>query len=306
MIFRGNLFKNHLKLCNFAHYNQCDFVSHVGEAIQNFLMHKLKNIVIVTLHFLCLFTIFFSAILWNNENVMFKNINRACWSTTNHKGDTAFISSSTRHIFDMMNARRAQFHDKYKMSFEQKLFRSVNVDLMYGGGACGGYSKVLARHLQLNGFKVRIAQLKVPVVGYGGHNVVEYFSKTLNKWILIDPLFNMFISLPNSSPAGVKEIMKNWSYCSKQMPDDYSTKYKFLGVRYTNWEKMGFIGKSTYKIISFIFGKNYADSIALRPYFLSMYKVVALSLLYLYGTFLLFKFVIPRLGLRNKIFSLIK
>jgi hypothetical protein len=177
---------------------------------------------------------------------------------------------------------------------------------MYGGGACGGYSKVLARHLQLNGFKVRIAQLKVPVVGYGGHNVVEYFSKTLNKWILIDPLFNMFISLPNNSPAGVKEIVKNWSYCSKQMPNDYSRKYKFLGVRYTNWEKMGFIGKFAYNTISYFLGKDYTESIALRPYFLSMYKFVTLFLIYLYGAFLLFKFVIPRFDIRNKIFSLIK
>jgi hypothetical protein len=269
-------------------------------------MHKLKNIVIVTLHFLCLFTIFFSAIQWNNENLMFKNIRQSCWFTTTNQGDTSFVRSSTKHIFDMMNSRRSQFNDHYDLSLEQKIFRSVDVDLMYGGGACGGYSKVLARHLQLNGYKVRIAQLKVPVVGYGGHNVVEYFSKILNKWILIDPLFNMFIKLPNGHPASIKEIMENWSFCSKQMPYDYSVKFKFLGVRYTNWEKLGFVSASAYNSIAYAFGKDYAESIALRPYFLSMYKFVTLYLIFFYGAFLLFKFVIPRFDIRNKIFSLIK
>jgi hypothetical protein len=223
-----------------------------------------------------LFVILYAAIQWNNENLMFKNINRACWLTTSNKGDTSFVRSSTKHIFDMMNSRRSQFNDRYDLSFEQKIFRSVDVDLMYGGGACGGYSKVLARHLQLAGFEVRVAQLKVPVVGYGGHNVVEYFSKTLNKWILIDPLFNMFIKLPNGSPASIKEIMENWSFCSKQMPGDYSMKFKFLGVRYTNWEKLGFLSKSVYKGISLFYGKEYADSVTLRPYFLSMYKFLCL------------------------------
>lgn len=237
---------------------------------------------------------------------MFENINRASWRTTYYKGDTSFVRSSTTHIYDMMNSRRSQFRDKFKMSLEQKIFRSVNVDLMYGGGACGGYSKVLARHLQLAGFKVRIAQLKVPVVGYGGHNVVEYYSKILKKWVLIDPLFNMFIKSSNGSPANVKEIMGNWRYFSKQMHEDYSTKYKFLGVRYTNWEKMGFIGKSAYKIISFIFGKEYADSIALRPYFLSMYKFVNLSTFYIYGGFILITYFIPMIRHSNFDFSFFK
>jgi hypothetical protein len=158
----------------------------------------------------------------------------------------------------------------------------------------------------LAGIDVRVAQLKVPVVGYGGHNVVEYFSKTLNKWILIDPLFNMFIKLPNGHPASIKEIMENWSFCSKQMPGDYSVKFKFLGVRYTNWEKLGLLSESAYNSIAFIFGKDYAESIALRPYFLSMYKFVTLFLIYFYGAFLLFKFVIPKLGLRNKLISFLK
>ncbi len=248
----------------------------------------------------------FSAIQWNNENLMFNNINRACWLTTENEGDTSFVRSSTKHIFDMMNSRRAQFNDHYDLSIEQKIFRSVDVDLMYGGGACGGYSKVLARHLQLAGFEVRVAQLKIPVVGYGGHNVVEYFSKTLNKWVLIDPLFNMFIKLPNGNPASIAEIMENWSFCSKQMPSDYSLKFKFLGVRYTNWEKLGFVSESIYNSIAYVFGKDYADSIALRPYFLSMYKFVTLFLIYIYGTFLVFKYVIPRLDWKNKLIYFFK
>ncbi len=246
-----------------------------------------------------IFIILYSTIQWNNENILFKNIRYSSWYTTKNKGDTAFVRSSTKHIYDMMNSRREQFKDQYFMSLEQRFFRSVDVDLKYGGGACGGYSKVLARHLQLAGFKVRVAQLKVPVVGYGGHNVVEYFSKTLNKWILIDPLFNMFIFSKDGKPGNVQEIINNWNYYSKQMTKDYSLKFKFLGVRYTNWDKLGILSNSTYKTICFMKGKEYADSVALKTYFLSMYKLVSLFSLCLYGLFILLKYVFPQLRINR-------
>jgi hypothetical protein len=128
----------------------------------------------------------------------------------------------------MMSARRLLFKDQQQLSLKQKIFKSVDADIMYGGGACGGYSKVLARHLQLAGYDVRIGQLKVPKVGYGGHIVVEYFSKDFQKWILVDPLFELFIKLPNGVPASIEEIKNNWVYCSKQMSPEYRKHYKYF------------------------------------------------------------------------------
>jgi hypothetical protein len=157
---------------------------------------------------------------------------------------------------------------------------------MYGSGACGGYSKVLARTLQLQGFKVRIGQLKTLKFGYGGHIIIEFYSKTLHKWVFIDPLFKLVVLQKNGDWASVKDVSKNYNLYSDQFPEEFNQKFKFNDVRYTNWTKWGGLSKPYYYLAKLFKGEQYANTICLRMYSLSSFPLLFWSVTFGYLTIL--------------------
>jgi hypothetical protein len=173
-----------------------------------------------------------------------------------------------------MQSRHDLFQDFEEHSFKQVVFQSADIDLMYGSGACGGYSKVLARTLQLQGFDVRIGQLKTVKYGFGGHIIIELYSKTLKKWVFIDPLFKLIVRQKNGHWASVKEVAKNYHLYASQMPEKFNQDFKFDDVRYTNWTKFGGITKPYYALAKLFKGERYADTICLRMYGLSTFPVL--------------------------------
>jgi hypothetical protein len=215
---------------------------------------------------------------WQHENNLYRNIGHTTRIHAENLSDTSVVKEAMTSINDLMQSRHQLFRGQEIHSWKQNVFQSVDIDLMYGSGACGGYSKVLARTLQLQGLDVRIGQLKTLGYGYGGHIIIEYYSKTLHKWVFVDPLFKLIVRQKNGDWASVKQVAKNYDQYKNQMPDEFNERYKFDNVRYTNWDKWGGIVKPFYFLSKFFNGQKYADTICLRMYRLSTFPLLFWSL----------------------------
>ena len=125
-------------------------------------------------HLLLAVFLVFILIEWQHENNLYRNIGRMAQIHASSKADTAVVQEAMTSITDIMQSRSALFQAQEQLSWKQDLFQSADIHLMYGSGACGGYSMVLARTLQVMGYNVRIGQLKVIKGGWGGHIIIEY------------------------------------------------------------------------------------------------------------------------------------
>ncbi|RXK57439.1 hypothetical protein ESA94_21135 [Lacibacter luteus] len=208
-----------------------------------------------------------------HEDALYYNIIRATKANNaSATNDTAYIRRLMNTIHTMMYNRNAVFNNTEQLSLKNKLFHSVDEDLMYGHGACGGFSKVLSRSLQLSGYKVRIGQMKVNGT-FGGHIIVEVFLKDVQRWAVIDPLFLLTFPGADGAWAGFDEIRSSWQQYQPLVPADYNKAYNYADVRYANWEKIPVAGKMIYKSLGLLFGEVRAHGISVRPYMLNMYSV---------------------------------
>lgn len=229
-------------------------------------------------HFFFFILLVYILIEWQHENNLYRNIGHTTRIHAENLNDTSVVKEAMISINDIMQSRHQLFRGQEIHSWKQTVFQSVDIDLMYGSGACGGYSKVLARTLQLQGLDVRIGQLKTLGYGYGGHIIIEYYSKTLHKWVFVDPLFKLIIRQKNGDWASVKQVAKQFDLYKSQMPSEFKNRYRFDDVRYTNWDKWGGIVKPYYFLSKFFNGKKYADTICLRMYRLSTFPLLFWSL----------------------------
>lgn len=239
-------------------------------------------------HFLLVVLLIYILIEWNHENNLYRNIARMAELHANSKSDTAVVQEAMTSINSIMQSRSALFQAQENLSLKQSILQSADIHLMYGSGACGGYSMVLARTLQVLGYEVRIGQLKVINGGWGAHIIIEYYSKLLHNWVMIDPLFTWIPRTKSGKMASVKYVAKHWQEFENQMPDDFKRQYRYTSVRYTNWDKFGGILKPYYKLAKLFKGKAYADSICLRMYRLSTFPLLFWSIVT--GYFALFTY----------------
>ena len=115
---------------------------------------------------------------------------------------------------------------------------------------------------------------------FAAHNVVE--AKTTNGWAVLDPLFDVYFIKPNSGLASFADVQGNWDYYKKQLPSNYDFNYRYEDVRYSNWGKIPLILPAAKKVLDFVLGKEKADAISLRVYFLKMYDFYFMLTLILY------------------------
>jgi len=206
-------------------------------------------------------------------------------------------------VVKVMHACNALLTERQSMFSSQEMdgikadLHPTSLDLMTAQGACGSYALVLTRLLKNYDYSVRIAQMKVNGV-YAAHNVVEV--KTGKSWVVLDPLFNLYFIKPSGRElASFADVKSNWGYYSKQVPPSYDPGYRYEDVRYSNWGKIPFLLPATKKILDLVIGKEKADSISIRTYFLRTYD------LFFYATLLLlipvFLYTIKRL-IQTKIF----
>ena len=126
------------------------------------------------------------------------------------------------------------------------LFRWVSEDLNDPGGACGGYSNALGRLLMELGYDVRKIGLEKGEV-MSNHQVIEV--RLNDRWVVLDPWFNLVFRKPDGSFAGAADLARNWTYFSRQTPDRYPPDYDYQAYHYTNWKRLGWIGKMLRKIV---------------------------------------------------------
>lgn len=245
-------------------------------------------------HFLLLVFLVFVLIEWQHEDNLYRNIGRMSELHATSKADTAVVQEAMTSINHIMKSRSALFQGHEILSMKQDLFQSADIHLMYGSGACGGYSAVLARTLQVLGYDVRIGQLKVIKGGWGGHIIIEYYSPLLHKWVMIDPLFTWIPRTKSGNMASVKYVAKNWAQFENKMPADFREKYRYTDVRYTNWDKWGGIVKPYYGIAKLFLGKTYADTICLRMYRLSTFPLLFWGIVGSYFTLFTYGFYATR------------
>ncbi|HEY4337165.1 MAG TPA: hypothetical protein VGM89_14745 [Puia sp.] len=207
------------------------------------------------------------------ENGLFASIK----SSINERIDAndnadSIVVKSMNVCYYLMKPRAATFNDNTAapMGPEAGIFRSTAVDLMTASGACGSYSQVLARIIDSYHYPVRIAQMKANG-HFGAHNIVEVY--TGSRWVVLDPTFNLSFIRPDHRLANFDDVHNNWSFYSKQVPDDYDLNYKYEDVRYTNWTKIPVILPAMKKTLSLFLGADRVNYFSLRAHFMNTYMV---------------------------------
>jgi hypothetical protein len=171
---------------------------------------------------------------------------------------------------DMLVNRGSVFEGKEFEGFKSDMLDPTSIDLMTARGACGSFSMVLSRILQGYKFQVRIAQMKSNGV-FAAHNIVE--AKTGSGWVVLDPLFDVYFITPFKKLASFDDVKNNWNYYKYQLPAGYNMNYRYEDVRYSNWTKIPIILPAIKRILDLTLGKEAANTISIRTYFLRKYKI---------------------------------
>jgi hypothetical protein len=250
------------------------------------------------IHALLVISISYLQLESNHETVLFQNIMRVSRAETAGKHDTVLIKHLMLSINKMMHDRNDIFNSTESLSFKARAFQSVDADLMYGAGACGGFSKVFARALKAAGYTTRIGQMKVNG-NYGGHILLEAYLPSLQKWVVMDPLFLLVFTNPKGEWASFKEVHDNWDYYKKQIYYNYNYNYNYAGIRYTNWSKAPVLGSIVYKVLLLVKGEEAANTISLRPYLLDHYRFYKWVLVVVYGMYIMASMVLLNKRIRN-------
>jgi hypothetical protein len=171
---------------------------------------------------------------------------------------------------DLLVNRVSVFEGKQFVGIKSDLLEPTSIDLMTARGACGSFSMVLARILQGYKYPVRIAQMKSNGV-FAKHNIVE--AKTRHGWVVLDPFFDVYFINPSQKLASFEDVKNNWEYYKTQLPPGYDMSYRYEDVRYSNWGKIPIVLPAIKKILDRVIGKQSADTISLRVYFLRIYNI---------------------------------
>ena len=205
-----------------------------------------------------------------------------------YKSEDSLLLGSLRLTHYLEEGRQSVFGMEEIDDNYADILRPLTYDLMTAKGACGSYSLVLAGILKELDFPVRFAQMKVNGI-YGGHIIIE--AQTKNGWVVLDPSFNLFFNKPDGGLANFEDVKKNWPHYRQFVPENYRNDYAYEDVRYTNWEKIPVVSPISKKILDASIGKEKADKLSLRGFFLRKFLIlfyVALAA-YLYSWFKIFK-----------------
>lgn len=82
--------------------------------------------------------------------------------------------------------------------------------------------------------------------------------------------------------ASYADVQHNWAFYSKQVPPDYKPRYRYEGVRYTNWSKILVLSPLAKLLLNACLGVSRADQICIRTHFLKVYNSWSYLLLLLY------------------------
>ena len=218
------------------------------------------------------------------ENGLFASIKTDIDSQLDSNDTPDSIAVKSMNVCYHLMSNKGSIFANSDLGPQADLFHSVTVDLETTRGACGSYSEVLARILQTYHLPVRIAQMKANGI-YAAHNVVETMVR--QRWIVLDPTFNLCFVRPDQTLASFADVHKDWSYYSRQVPQGYNAAYRYEDVRYFNWTKIPVVLPALRSLISAMIGPQRTNEICVRAMFLNTFTVCLYVLLALYVPLLL-------------------
>lgn len=189
-------------------------------------------------------------------------------SQLKHENTEQTIVRTMNTIYNLQKDNRKELFQYELHSFKAKYMRSTDLDLLDVSGACGSASIVLTRTYMAMGFPTRIGQMYAKGI-FGGHMLVEVWSN--GRWMVMDPLFNQAFYKSDSTLASFKEVQNNFATYAKQLHPEYPKEYRYLDVRYTNWDKIPVLSPLLKKGLDFVYGEKKADDICLRKYIIKFY-----------------------------------
>ena len=229
-------------------------------------------------------TIFYFKMDYSYEKGLFASINASITDQIDSNDTPDSVAVKAMNVcYHLMNNRGSIF-TKSDLGPEADMFHAVNVDLMTTRGACGSYSQVLARVLQTFHFPVRLPQMEAGGI-YAAHNVVE--TMIGQRWILLDPTFNLCFVRPDGTLASFEDVHKDWSYYSRQVPAGYNPTYRYEDVRYSNWTKIPVLLPALRSLLNVVIGPERTRTFCLRVLFLDTYSICLYVALALYVPLLL-------------------
>lgn len=191
----------------------------------------------------------------------------------------------------LLKPRLQIFGGQENINLRDTLFRSADVHLLDAKGACGSHTHVLGRMLQQANIPVRIAQMKCGVDSWGCHIVLE--AKLNNKFVVLDPLFDMVFENEDGTLASFLEVQENWAYFQNQLPDSYNPEYSYQDVRYTNWEKIPILMPLAKKMLR-VFVGDAVDTLSIRAVVLNLYRAYTVVILVFYLLLVMFTVLVCR------------
>ena len=142
-------------------------------------------------------------------------------SVGKHNSDTFFLRAlQIANSFE--HNRLYIFAGSDIKGIKAKVFRPSTMDLLVGNGACGSASVILSRIFKSNNYQVRFAQMMVNGK-YGGHIVIEV--KKIDKWIVLDPLNNLYFKDSFGNFASFKDVQNNFNFYKKFLPQNYKLEF---------------------------------------------------------------------------------
>jgi hypothetical protein len=202
----------------------------------------------------------------NYEELLFDRIISKTFESHRALGDEQKVLGLLDSTYKLLEPRKSFFGGKEWLSIRDRLLRSSDVQML-DGGACGTHSHVLAKLLKQSNIPVRIAQMKCGQQ-YGCHIVVE--AKISNKFVVLDPLYNLSFRSPDGQLASFSEISSDWDFYKEQVPEEYVMDMKYEGVRYTNWDKIPVLMPLIKRLLVTFYGDD-AENISIRSYVLNLY-----------------------------------
>ena len=175
-------------------------------------------------------------------------------------------------------AHRKAFSAAEVGGFIAKDLHPISFDFTTGQGACGSSALVLGRLMLTMNYEMRFAHMEAGGV-YGAHNVLEV--KANNRWVVLDPLYDLYFVRPDGRLAGFEDVRSNWAYYKLQTPPGYNMGYRYASVTYTNWSKIPVIMPAVKSGLNLMMGRERADAISLRPWFLRKFHCLMIVFLLL-------------------------
>ncbi len=233
----------------------------------------------------------------NYENELFQAIHADISSKIKITDSEDSVAVKIMHACHNLLAGRGNvFEGKDFEGFTSEVLEPTTIDLMTAKGACGSFAVVLARTMQDYKFPVRIAQMKSNGI-FAAHNIVEV--KTAHGWVVLDPLYDVYFVKPSNQLASFEDVKNNFAYYKSQLPPGYDMQYRYEDVRYSNWTKIPVLMPAIKKLLDLTLGKEKADGISMRTFFLRKYDICFDVVLFIF--ILVFSFTVVRL-IKAKVF----